>query len=74
MLTTSNQTPVNDILVLVRSVDVTSTNDGTLKEKSAFVATMPLQTASGVGAVGGDAGLNAATMNPAVGYNGYSSG
>ena len=41
--------------------------EGTLHEKSAPVATKPSQTASGVGMVGGTAGLNAATMKPTVG-------
>ena len=42
-------------------------NDGTVKEKSTFVAARPSQTASGVCTVGGEAGLNAATMRPFIG-------
>ena len=48
----------------------TSMNDGTLHEKSDPVLEMPFQTASGVGMVGGEAGLNAATTNPLIGYVG----
>ena len=47
---------------------LTSMNDGTQKDIVVPVATIPSQTASGVGTVGGDAGLNTATIRPTTGY------
>ena len=43
--------------------------EGTLNGMSVPVATIPSQTASGVGTVGGNVGLNVATMSPATGYH-----
>lgn len=41
--------------------------EGTFQEKSVPVSTKLCQTASGVGTVGGTAGLKTATMKPTVG-------